>query len=323
MSTGGPLERTALACGTDHYHTGNRLLLGHDRQDTQVGYGAHDRPGRLNRRMAASRPIIVGGCYRSGTSLVRRLLDAHPRIHCGPEVKLFRDLYGDYLDAQDPIEHLRFLKTARSLVPEGDLLEILGFALVEMHERAAAAAGKARWADKVPENIVFLDEWQRILGDDWVLLHVVRNPLDTLASIKEMGFPKSVPASLSGRIDLYCAYGESGLRFAERHPDRYVRIVYERLVRDPSAAVSELMDSLGEEFYPEQLAINASAHRVGLEDPKAVGASRIHNESIGRWRELLELGTAEEIARRTLGIWSQLDPDRNEPISTPLVTQER
>ncbi len=30
-------------------------------------------------------PIVVGGCLRSGTSLVRRLLDSHTRIHCGPE----------------------------------------------------------------------------------------------------------------------------------------------------------------------------------------------------------------------------------------------
>ena len=30
-------------------------------------------------------PIIVGGCFRSGTSLVRRLLNAHSRIFCGPD----------------------------------------------------------------------------------------------------------------------------------------------------------------------------------------------------------------------------------------------
>lgn len=256
--------------------------------------------------MEDTRPIIVGGCYRSGTSLVRRLLDTHPRIHCGPEVKLFRDFYGDYLDAEDPIAHLRFLTTARSMLPEPELLEVLGAALVEMHERAACAAGKPRWADKVPENVVFLDDWQRILGDEWVFLHVVRNPLDTLASIEEVGFPKSIPAGLEQRIDLYVEYAEAGLRFAERHPDRYLRLAYDDLVHSPDQVVRELMTSLNESFEPAQLAINAARHGTGLEDPKASAPSTIHRDSVDRWPAVLSEQEAELIGRRTDTLWSRL-----------------
>jgi Sulfotransferase family len=256
-----------------------------------------------------SRPIIVGGCYRSGTSLVRRLLDSHPRIHCGPEVKFFRDFHDDYLDVEDPIAHLHFLSTARSLLPEGDLLEILGAAFVEMHERAARVAGKARWADKVPENVIFLDEWQRLLGDDWVFLHVVRNPLDTLASIEEQGFPRSIPAALEDRIGLYLEYARAGLRFAEDNPDRYVRVLYEDLVGDPERGVRELMASLCESFHPGQLAINSSPHQAGLEDPKAAKASEVHRESVGRWREMLTREEVDRIEQRVATVWSQLDPE--------------
>lgn len=259
--------------------------------------------------MNDSRPIIVGGCYRSGTSLVRRLLDSHPRIHCGPEVKFFRDFHADYLDVEDPIAHLRFMTTARSLLPEGDLLEILGAALVEMHERAARGAGKTRWADKVPENVVFLDEWQRILGNDWLFLHVVRNPLDTLASIEEQSFPKSIPAGLDDRVDLYLEYARAGLRFAEENPDRYIRLLYEDLVAEPKVIVRRLMASLGETFHSEQLAINASSHQAGLEDPKAPRASEIHRGSVGRWRQVLSDEEARTIAKRTATIWSRLDPE--------------
>lgn len=256
--------------------------------------------------MTDNRPIIVGGCYRSGTSLVRRLLDSHPRIHCGPEVKLFRDFYGDYIGVEDPIAHLRFIATARSLLPEDELLEVLGGALVEIHERAARAQGKARWADKAPENVVFLHDWQRIHGDDWVFLHVVRGSLDTLASIEESGFPRSIPAGLDERIDLYLEYARAGLRFAEQHPDRYVCVRYEDLVADPEPTVRELMASLGEEFHPRQLAINARAHQAGLEDPKAARASEIHSRSLGRWREVFDAEQVDEIAERTASVWSRL-----------------
>jgi hypothetical protein len=253
---------------------------------------------------------VIGGCYRSGTSLVRRLLDSHPRIHCGPEVKLFRDFHADYLDVDDPIAHLRFMVTARSLLPEEDLLEIFGGALVEIHKRAARAARKPRWADKAPENVVFLDQWQRLLGEEWIFVHVVRNPLDTLASIAEAGFPKSIPAGLEERIALYVEYAESGLRFAAGNPDRYVRLLYEDLVAEPEAAARALMASLGESFHAEQLAINASPHQVGLEDPKAAQASGVHPGSVGGWHRRLGESEAELIAKRTAAVWSRLDPRR-------------
>ena len=50
--------------------------------------------------------------------------DAHPRIHCGPEVPFFGDFYGNYLG--DALHHLRFTRAARSLFSEDELLEILG-----------------------------------------------------------------------------------------------------------------------------------------------------------------------------------------------------
>src|SRR5438105_15007030 len=105
-------------------------------------------------------PIIIGGCHRSGTSLVRRILNAHSRIFCGPEVKFFRDFFGAYKD--DPIRHLRFFNTARTILSGDELLQIFGGAFVSMHERAAAVAGKPRWADKNPENVLSLELWQRL-----------------------------------------------------------------------------------------------------------------------------------------------------------------
>jgi hypothetical protein len=258
--------------------------------------------------MSDTRPIVVGGCYRSGTSLVRRLLDSHPRIHCGPEIKFFRDFYGDYLEAEDPIEHLRFMATARSLLPEDEIFAILGRAFVEIHRRAAAEAGKPRWADKAPENVVFIEQWERLLGCEWVLVHVVRNPLDTLASIEEVGFPKSIPPGLEERIDLYVEYVQAGLAFGDSHPERYVRVLYEDLVEEPAASVRQLMTGLGESFHVEQLKINASPHQTGLEDPKAARASEIHGHSVGRWRHLFSIEEAEHIIDRTAALWSRLDP---------------
>lgn len=190
-------------------------------------------------------PIIVGGCHRSGTSLIRRILDAHSRIHCGPEVKFFLDFYNDYLN--DPVQHARFMRSARAILPEADLLDVLGRTFVTLHDRAAALAGKPRWADKNPENVCYLVQWQQLLGDNWLFVHVVRNPLDTLASIKEIKFPLAIPAKLEARIAFYQRYTQAGLDFGSAHPERYHRVIYEKLVNEPEAVVSTLMAWLGED----------------------------------------------------------------------------
>ena len=252
-------------------------------------------------------PIIIGGCHRSGTSLIRRVLNSHSRIHCGPEVKFFRDFYGDYFE--DPLRHLRFATSAQAILPEADLLEILGRAFVAVHERAAERAGKPRWADKNPENVLYLDQWQRLLRDRWVFVHMVRNPLDTIASIAEVRFPLSVPADLDGRIDLYLRYTRAGLDFAAAHPDRCLRIVYERLAAEPRAGLEALMRWLGEAFEERQMAFNHATHESGLEDPKVGETSAIHGDSVDRWRSKLSLEEARRIWNRARAVWSEVDSE--------------
>jgi len=254
-----------------------------------------------------TRPIIVGGCHRSGTSLVRRILNAHSRIHCGPEVTFFRDFHNDYVN--DPLKHLRFMTTARTMVPEDVLLQVFGKAFVDCHERAAARTGKIRWADKNPDNVVYLGDWQRLLGEGWVFVHVVRNPLDTLASIKEMKFPLTIPAALDERIALYRRYHEHGLAFGEKHPDRYCRLLYEQLIDAPESSLETLMRWLGETAEQGQLAFNSFPQQSGLEDPKISRTAEIHSRSVGRWPTILTDKEAEKIWQETRGLWSLLDRD--------------
>jgi hypothetical protein len=252
-------------------------------------------------------PIIVGGCPRSGTSLLRRVLDSHSRIHCGPEVKFFRDFYGHYFD--DPLRHLRFANSARSLLPEPELLDVLGPAFVAVHERAARGAGKPRWADKNPENVLYLAEWSRLLNEQWVFVHVVRNPLDTLASMKERSFPLSVPGSLQERISFYRRHLQAGLAFAEANPSSYFCLQYERLVEAPEAELCRLMQWLNESFEPVQLDFNSKPHASGLEDPKVASTSTIHSRSSGRWRRDLTLDEAQTIWRQTKDLWKIVNPE--------------
>jgi hypothetical protein len=252
-------------------------------------------------------PIILGGCHRSGTSLVRRVLNAHSRIYCGTEVEFFRDFYGDYF--YDPLKHIRFTSSARALVPDDELMQLLGPVFLTLHERAAAAAGKRRWADKNPDNVLYLKDWQRLLGDAWWFILVTRNPLDTIASIKEAEFNETIPEALDARIAFYNRYNEAGLEFVAAHPTRARVLIYEQLVSDPPAVLGSLMQWLGEEFEPTQLAFNQMPQARGLEDHKVRETTTIHRASVGRWKGTL---TPSEVGRIVAGctpIWRQIDPN--------------
>lgn len=266
---------------------------------------------RLVRPQAETRslPIIVGGFLRSGTSLLRRLLDGHSRIHCGPEVKFFRDFYGDYLD--DPLRHVRLFGTLLSLgLTLEDLLPMFGRTFVECHQMAAAKAGKARWADKNPENVLYLGQWEQLLPNGFLFVHVVRHPLDTLASLQEIGFPKAVPPEFVEKVILYRRYREAGTSFSDKNPERSYTVHYESLVTDPSRVLAKLMTWAGEHYEPAMIGEFLSPLRgTGIEDPKIHRSKTIHCKSIGRWKKDL---SQEEIfiARNNLPEqWTKMAPD--------------
>jgi hypothetical protein len=243
-------------------------------------------------------PIIIGGFWRSGTSLLRRLLDSHSRIHCGPEVKFFKDFYGDYLN--DELRLTRLFSTLPTLgLTEEEILSIFGRAFVESHELAAQKAGKVRWADKNPENILYLKQWNQLLPGGFVFLQIVRNPLDALASLKEIGFPKTVPPAFADKVRLLKTFRDVGASYIAEHPESSLTLRYEDIVRIPHTTLEHLFSWLGETFEPEVMERFSLPERgEGIEDPKVKMTQNIHDHSIGRWCKDLteeEISTAKSI----------------------------
>ena len=229
--------------------------------------------------------IVVGGFYRSGTSVVRRVLDGHSRIACGQEAKLWMDLFGSY--REDPLAHLRLVATLRTLGADDHLLVAeFGGAYVRVLEALTAARGKARWADKAPENVLHLDHWSSLVGDPFPFVHCVRDPRDVLASALEADFRYTLPGDLDDLLTLHATFLEAGLRREDDAPEHTFRLRYEDLVADPAAEVARLMAFLGETFEPGALDL-ARDEQPGLEDPKIAGRTAIDEGSVGRHEELL------------------------------------
>lgn len=252
-------------------------------------------------------PIIIGGCHRSGTTLVRYILDAHSKIHCAPEVKFFRDLYGDY--TKDDLNHIRFFSTARQMgLDEDELLSIFGKAFLVSHDLAAKKQGKKRWADKNPENVLYLKQWQLLLNGRFQFIHLVRHPLDTLASLIEAGFPKTVPSDFEGKVDVYRKLTIAGVEFSRLYPEKSFLVRYEDLVENPSTVISKLMDYLGEKYEPSMIdSFNPPERQGGLEDPKILATGSIHLKSIGRWKADLSPQQVDFVCNRCQDLFSRFN----------------
>lgn len=229
-------------------------------------------------------PVIIGGFYRTGSSLLRRLIDSHSSFHCGPEVKFFEDFYGNYL--KDDLRHVRLFSTLATLgLSESEMLTIFGDAFVRSHELAAKKANKQRWADKNPHNVIYLEQWSNLLPSGFIFIHTTRNPFDILSSLKETRFPRSLPPDFADKVKLLKKFMLSGLEYTNNNPNKSITVIYEELVTKPAHVMTTIFDKLGENFEPEIFDKFILKERVnGIEDPKVKHSAFVHQNSVERWR---------------------------------------
>lgn len=196
-----------------------------------------------------SPPIFVIGSPRSGTTLLRLILDSHPRISCGEETHFLRDLeaivgrnwglvstYG--LDRAWWLDHIRELYA-------GFQAEVL------------ARSGKARWAEKDPTytlHLAFIEE----LFPDALYVHLLRDGHDVVASFRDRWGYKS--AARAARTE-WARYVDAARALETRLPrGRFLVLRYEDLVADPAAEGQRLFSFLGEDWDPTVLHFDPAEH---------------------------------------------------------------
>jgi hypothetical protein len=191
----------------------------------------------------------------------------------------------------------------------------LGIAPSEM-DRAVAALidhlfmpfalhkGAHRWADKTTENITRVGYLFRLFPDAQ-FIHVIRDPRDTLCSMKQQAAtdkPRWVKFTAEVTAPEWVACIAAGLPWRAR-PERYLEVRYEHLARDPETKMRRVLAFLGEPWCPAVLDPSADAARLredGGDHHKAVFTS-----SIGRWRRELspdEVACIESIASETMAL---------------------
>ncbi len=197
----------------------------------------------------SDRPIFIIGCPRSGTTLLRMILDAHPRISCGEETKFLTDL--------EPIvgAHQRLL--ASYGFDRGWWLDRIremygGFQAAYLEKRA-----KARWAEKTPSYTMHLGFVEELFPAAQYI-HIIRDGRDVVASFRDRwGYRSGVRAANS----IWAHYVRTAREFgAHLPPDRYHELRYEALVEETETTCRALLAFLGEEWEAQVLRYHEVEH---------------------------------------------------------------
>lgn len=246
-------------------------------------------------------PVILVGCHRSGTSLVRRIVDSHSRFACPPESHFLGPLLS-MLDHRRSMVGLESMGFNRAAVVD----RMRGFA-EQFFLDYAAASGKARWADKTPAYTEHLDALEELFGPTVRYVMIYRHGLDVTRSITT-ALPDfinvlPVPDGPADHPEVRAAAGywaetvNRMLAFERKHPERVLRLRYERLTREPEREMRNLFAFLDEPFEAATLDFNARPHDEGLEDGK-VRSTRTFEPVIGsylKW-DAATLSAAVEVA---------------------------
>lgn len=213
-------------------------------------------------------PLFVLGVSRSGTTLLRVILDRSPGISIPDETFFVPQLAHRHRGRVDPeafLDDLRRLpRLAAWEVSPAELRARLrpgltvGEALDAAYSAYAAKHGKPRWGDKTPMYMRHLGLIDRLFPAAQYV-HLIRDGRDAALAFLDM--PEGVvtktwahPRSPAGfacewRTEVRRAR-ELGRRVG---PSRYLEVRYEELVADPEGVVRSICAFAGLPFEPEML----------------------------------------------------------------------
>jgi hypothetical protein len=274
--------------------------------------------------MSSGHAVFVVGAPRTGTTLVKEILNRHPRIHLFDEVHFFeriweeRTLLGDLSDAASQTAAVEAIRgIVRRFGSDADVADLLtpdvyraklaeagpGYPALAriLFTTGAARKGKEIWGDSSPQDILYL---ATILSwwPDAKIVALVRDPRGFLSSYKN--YHRRHVATYRERYNplpvsmLWKSY-MTALLEAEKQPwgTSVLRFRYEDLVASPEAQVRRLCAHVGVDFVPAMLEVeraNTSFVGEGGAPPKR----GIFDTSRDRWRTELtptELWLGERI----------------------------
>ena len=248
---------------------------------------------------AAGPPVIVLGVRRSGTTLLRVMLDRNPELAVPDESYFVPQLARRHRGAVDPdafLDDLRRLPTLAEWGLEPDAVAArlrpgmpAGEAIAAVFATYAAERGKPRWGDKTPLYMQHLTLLERLFPDAR-FVHLIRDGRDAALSFLSVaagimtegwGHPRDPAGFACQWATEVRAARVLGARVG---PGRYLEVRYEALVADAQAELRRICDFAGLAYedgmlgYVGQTDSARKEHQQRLNEPPRVGVRDFRTE---------------------------------------------
>ena len=263
-------------------------------------------------------PVFIVGSFRTGTSLLRLMLSAHPNVWISGEGAYFYRLR-DQLHLEKDIspnrlkelheEILPILQSEKwiSLPPWEELLEwtrIHGVNLRSMmtfyNTWDARVLGKNKlqwWGDNAPYHIYAIPYFDHLFPQS-KFIHMIRDPRDIYTSIR---FNYKEPYELEDVLNSWHTSIVHGL-FGEIMigPERFLRLKYESLVTEPQRELRKVCDFLRIPFTVDMLGYHKSKAAIALSGLVQHGnvTKPVFATSVGKFRTMLKKEEIDQIHAR-------------------------
>ena len=227
-------------------------------------------------------PIFVVGQPRSGTTLVERIITAHPDVTSAGELKQFGNAMRRLSGYAEPQRFSAKLVKGAAAVDT----KKLGGMYIETSRKMAGDT--PHFVDKLPINFMYVPLILKALPNAKIV-HLRRNPMDACFSSFKQLFADAYQHSydLEEMARHHARYYRLMETWRERFGDRFFDIAYEDVARDLEPNARALIDFLELpwndtclEFHKQKSAVK-TASSVQVRQPA-------HTRSVGRWRRYEE-----------------------------------
>lgn len=227
--------------------------------------------------------IFIGGFVSSGTSLMRSILDVHPDVKCGPELKL---TYSFLESLKELFENPKSKKTLHysEKIQLENIEKAAGLLIFYLYINNVPNA--IRVCNKEPGNIAFIDIYKRVFPNS-KFIYIVRDGREAAYSwVKRNKNAKF--KSFYMQLIKWNFRNKQGYRLCLNAGSNYCKIVrYENLVTKPRETIEEIANFLDlewtEKFLKHQDYLRKDIKLSKIEHSLYGIKNEINNKSIGNW----------------------------------------
>lgn len=221
-------------------------------------------------------PIFIVGCDRSGTTLLRLMLNQSSELYITPETEFLASakkneaIYGDFSQPHQRYFFIRDLQTNRATA-KTFTFPVLGLTVTEAEEAisqivptnfagaaqavflaAARKNNKQRWGDKTPHQVRDIS----LLAETFPnarFIHMIRDGRDVAISMRKAGWLKGNILAIAHYWQQQVEAGINAGKSLSNSENYYYEVYYEQLLQQPEKTLKDLCAWLNLEYTNKML----------------------------------------------------------------------